>query len=233
MKINKVVLKTELRSLLTNKTARDLTAKIFKANSPNEYIFLAETNGCISDTNSYWSTRIDEAPSSEDIYKHCYSCPEYQLVNYLIKHKYMKGRVVGNDDGDLVLEVTDKNIKKIKEAYDWTLDFADIISYGLLSLNLRTGIVYFRNHKTRLRPGSKYSEILKQLATNAKHTLTFDEMDRAGSLKSDNRIITYDQKEYAINAAKYIKQKLSMKKGYGKMLHIYDGKGFKLEENQR
>lgn len=232
--MNNIVLKTELRAMLTNKTARDLVAKIYKTNTKSDdYIFLVETNWCINDTNVYWSTRMDEAPSSEDIYKHCYSCPEYQLVNYLIKHKYMKGRVVGDDEGDLVLEVTDKNLKKIKEAYDWTLDFADIISYGLLSLNLRTGIVYFRNHKTRLRPGSKYSEILKELATNAKHTLDFNEMDRAGSLKSTNKETTYDPKIYAINAAKYIKHKLSMKNGYGKMLHIYDGKWFKLEENQR
>ncbi len=220
--------------MLTNKTARDLVVKIYKTKTKSdEYIFLEETNWCINDTNIYWSTRMDEAPSSQDIYKHCYACPEYQLINYLIKHKYIKGQVSGDDDGDLVLEVLGTNRKKLKEVYDWALDFTDIISYGLLSLNLRTGIVYFRNHKTRLRPGSKYSEILKQLATNTKHSLTFKEMDLAGSLESNDKTVNYDPKEYAINAAKYIKHKLSMKKGYGKMLHIYDGKVFKLEENQR
>ncbi len=231
--MNKIVLKTELRFLLKTKTARDLITKIYKTKANGDYIFLEETNGCISDTNAYWSERIDETPNTEDIYKNCFLCSEYQLAQYLIKHKFIKAQVIGDDDGDLVLEITDKNKYKLKEAYDWTLDFANIISYGPLSLNLQSGIVYFRNYKTRIRPGSKYSEILKRLAINDSHFLTFEEMDSATSSKPKNDKYSYDHKEYAINAAKYIKQRLNMKKGYGKMLHIYDGKGFKLEENQR
>jgi hypothetical protein len=189
-------------------------------------------SGCINDQNEKYYNNWFDIPKDQDIYACCNDLPESRIVSLLIDYKFVIGEVVGNDDGFPVLQVNKVNHKLIKEIFAWIRPPGSFINFGIFSLNLKSGIAYCRDKKTYFRPGSRYYGVLRQLMERQTHSLTYDEIDLIKSTKPKDDLNNNDSKIYAVNAAKYLRKKLHMVKGFGELLHIYKGKGFVLEPNQ-
>lgn len=220
----------KLRILLQDESVASLTIKVFeKARTRNKFNFYPNrVNSCLNSAFSNQPLWEENQCDYQESINRCFNLPENEYIELLIKSRIITGKYEFDADGaNMTLSVNKINPGQFNEIVNWVKDRKYIINSGAFSLDTLSGNAYFEDHKTPLKPGTGYYMLFKEFLTTDKKYLSFSEIIeiQKKTLPSDEKII----KEEAINHIKHLKKILNMRGGKGKLLTMFERKGYALQ----
>lgn len=229
MNMKKNIIPYNLRVLLEDIFIENLTLEIFnKVIKEKKFEFYpARICDCLNKAYSDQSLYIDDKEIYEKNIKACYELLDNEYIKLLIKEKIITGKYDYDEDGFIMLNIKKINLPRFKTLVKWVEEEKYINNYGLFSLNTLTGEAYFKDNKTTFRPGTGYYNLFKELMTTKQPYLSFDSIIEIQQQKK----YLYDEdvkKGHIREIVKYLRKKLSMRSKSGKLLKMYERKGFSL-----
>lgn len=220
----------KLRFLLQDESVANFTLQIFeKSKKENKFnIYPKRVNYCLETACADKDLWAENKKAYQANIDSCYKLPENEYIDLLIKEKIIIGKYCVDEDGSLILNIEKIVINKFSELVKWVKDREYLINYGLFSLNTLSGVAYFKDHKATFRPGTGYYSLFRELLVTKKLYLSFSEIveiQQQRKLQSTEEDIKNDAIEYI----KHLKRKLRMRSGAGKLLTMYERKGYALQ----
>lgn len=205
-----------LRNLLRYKETQDIIAYLYKKRVDRDKfrIFLPLVTKNIIDhfkkVNSQGYYRNEEIPD------YCFDQHDSKLISELKRLGVLKiiiDTVMGDDDTWWSM-VLIKNSLIIEEIYTWTKDIANILSYGIYSLNTLTGESYCGDYKTKFHPGRGLYKVFKAFFENPNHELSYKQILSIHHGETESEV----DKRAVFEIINEIKDKLKMKGNLSKLI---------------
>jgi len=233
-----------IRSLLSKEVVHALVIKIhhlYKNKQDNKFeIYPSEVNNCLD--NAYADQTLWEIDSNAYTLAidNCYKNDELEILellkaNMIIQLEYNSGE----DGGSCIAEIKIINKKLFENIYKWVIEKNFIINYGLFSLNKISGDSYFKENYHAFKPGSGYYSLFKSFLLRKNHILLFEEIVNIqqqeftrvnGNITRLNYVCdernNLQLKYKASENIQYLKRKLKMRDGFGKLFKTFEKKGF-------
>lgn len=220
-----------IRTVLQNQSVVNFALNIFNLTNKKLpfQLYPKTVNACLNKAYSNLDLSLNDKDAYQSDINSCFTLPESKFIDLLLKKRLITGTYSLDEDGYMALVVKKINKRQLTDIAKWVNNNKYIINAGYFALNKLTGEAYFKDTKTTFRPGTGYYNLLKEFLTTNKDHLTFSEIIEVQNKKLPE---TSQIKEEAKEHIKHLKKKLRMQGGDGKMLSMFEGKGYTLSLKQ-
>jgi len=232
----------ELRQLLLDKSVKNLIKEIDKKLiiNPSFDLYLSAVSSCLSDAYADQNLHNQNPKAYQNAIDDCYQNNETIFLDSLTKQNIISCDYTLEDDGTFfIAKIKALNIALVKSIIRWVKQERFIIHFGIFSLNTFTGEAYCLDNKYLFKPGTGYYDLFKEFLVRKKHFVSFEEIcliqqqtfkdpnDRLSkSTFLPNEKKNNELADLANQKIKYLKKKLNMKSGIGKLFSKYEKRGF-------